>query len=135
MTAEAIAVATTDSRHARSASGAALDIFRVRQYFNVVVGARDMARAIRADARFLDAVRRGLLPLPSDRQAQLAREHLARLRRQARTLLVEPVPYWKVAGTGFYEQFLDNREWPQFMRARREATLATLRQHALPSAA
>ena len=70
MTAEAIAVATTDSRHARSASGAALDIFRVRQYFNVVVGARDMARAIRADARFLDAVRRGLLPLPSDRQAQ-----------------------------------------------------------------
>jgi hypothetical protein len=68
-------------------------------------------------------------------QAQLAREHLARLRRQARTLLVEPVPYWKVAGTGFYEQFLDNREWPQFMRAGREATLATLRQHALPSAA
>jgi len=45
------------------------------------------------------------------------------------------VPYWKVAGTGFYEQFLDNREWPQFMRAGREATLATLRQHALPSAA
>jgi NTE family protein len=68
-------------------------------------------------------------------QAQLAREHLARLRRQARTLLVEPVPYWKVAGTGFYEQFLDTREWPQFMRAGREATLACLRQHAFPSAA
>ena len=68
-------------------------------------------------------------------QAELAREHLARLRRQARTLLVEPVPYGKVAGTGFYEQFLDTREWPQFMRAGREATLASLRQHAPRSAA
>ncbi len=47
------------------------------------------------------------------------------------TLLVEPVPYWKVAGTGFYEQFLDTREWPQFMRAGRETTLAALRKHAL----
>jgi len=32
-------------------------------------------------------------------QAQLAREHLARLRRQAQTMLIEPVPYHKVAGT------------------------------------
>ena len=64
-------------------------------------------------------------------QAELAREHLARLRRAAQTLLVEPVPYWKVAGTGFYEQFLDTREWPQFMRAGRETTLAALREHAL----
>jgi NTE family protein len=62
--------------------------------------------------------------------AQLAREHLARLRREARTLLIEPVPYWKVAGAGFYQQFLDNREWPQFMRAGRKATLDALRQHA-----
>lgn len=62
-------------------------------------------------------------------QAELAREHLARLRRHARVLLVEPVPYQKVAGTGFYEQFLDTRKWPQFMRAGREAMLATLRQH------
>ena len=43
-------------------------------------------------------------------QAELAREHLARLRQQARTLLVGPVPYGKVAGTGFYEQVLDARE-------------------------
>jgi len=68
-------------------------------------------------------------------QAQLAREHLARLRRQARTLLIEPVPYQKVAGTGFYEQFLDTREWPEFMRAGRQAMLSSLRQHALPAAA
>ncbi len=59
--------------------------------------------------------------------AELAREHLARLRREAETLLVEPVPYWKVAGTGFYEQFLDTREWPEFMREGRAATLACLR--------
>jgi len=62
-------------------------------------------------------------------EAEHAREHLARLRREARTLLVEPVPYSKVAGAGFYEQFLDNREWPQFMRAGRETMLASLRQH------
>ena len=59
-------------------------------------------------------------------QVELAREHLARLRRAARTLLVEPVPYGKVAGTGFYQQFLDTREWPRFMRAGREAMLAAL---------
>jgi NTE family protein len=58
--------------------------------------------------------------------AALAREHLARLRREVPTLLVEPVPYWKVAGAGFYQQFLDNREWPEFMRAGRAATLAAL---------
>ena len=63
-------------------------------------------------------------------QAELAREHLARLRREARTLLVEPVPYQKVAGTGFYKQFLDSREWPDFMRAGRAATLAALRRSA-----
>lgn len=58
--------------------------------------------------------------------AELAREHLARLRQAARTLLVEPVPYEKVAGTGFYEQFLDTREWPGFMRAGRAAMRALL---------
>ncbi len=68
-------------------------------------------------------------------QTELAREHLARLRRQARTLLVEPVPYGTVAGTGCYEQFLDTREWPEFMRAGREAMLTSLRQHAARSAA
>ena len=33
------------------------------------------------------------------------------------------------------EQFLDTREWPQFMRAGREAMLTSLRQHAPRSAA
>ena len=68
-------------------------------------------------------------------QAELAREHLARLRRAAHTLLVEPVPYGKVAGTGFYQQFLDTREWPAFMRAGRAAMLASLRRSAHPAGA
>ena len=81
------------------------------------------------DARPLSIVSAGS-QVRTCQQAQLAREHLARLRRQARTLLIEPVSYQKVAGTGFYEQFLDTREWPEFMRAGRTAMLAALRQHA-----
>jgi hypothetical protein len=58
--AEAIAMATNDSRRTRSALGAALDIFRVRQYFNVVVGARDVVGAIRASSSSNEAsVKRG----------------------------------------------------------------------------
>jgi len=86
------------------------------------------------DARPLSIVR-AASQVRTCQQAQLAREHLARLRREARTLLVEPVPYRKVAGTGFYEQFLDTREWPEFMRAGRMATLAALREHARRAAA
>jgi NTE family protein len=71
----------------------------------------------------------------TSQQAELAREHLARLRGEARTLLVEPVPYGKVAGTGFYEQFLDTREWPEFMRAGRAAMLDALRGSASRAAA
>ncbi|GAA3168209.1 hypothetical protein GCM10010531_21290 [Blastococcus jejuensis] len=63
----------------------------------------------------------------TSQQVQLARENLARLRARAQVLLVEPVPYQKVYGTGFYEQFLDSSEWPQFMRAGRAATLDALR--------
>jgi NTE family protein len=62
----------------------------------------------------------------TSQQAQLARENMARLRAAMDTLLVEPVPYQKVAGTGFYQQFLDNAEWPQFMRAGRAAMLDSL---------
>jgi NTE family protein len=65
---EAIAMATTSNGHSPSALDAALDIFRVRQYFNVIVRGRDVITAIREDTRFLEAVRRGLLPLPSDRR-------------------------------------------------------------------
>ena len=86
------------------------------------------------DARPLSIISAGS-QVRTCQQAQLAREHLARLRRQTQTLLIEPVPYQKVAGTGFYEQFLDTREWPGFMREGRETMLGSLRQHALRSAA
>jgi NTE family protein len=68
----------------------------------------------------------------TSQQVQLARENLARLRRRARVLLVEPVPYRQVYGTGFYRQFLDTSQWPQFMLAGRTATLAALRSAAAP---
>ena len=61
-------MATTDGRRSHSALDAALDIFRMRQYFNVAVRARDVATAIGKDATFLNTVRRGLLPLPFDRR-------------------------------------------------------------------
>jgi NTE family protein len=45
-----------------------LDIHRVRQYFDVLVRARDVAAAVRQDVTFLDALRRAFLPLPYDRR-------------------------------------------------------------------
>ena len=61
-------MATTGSPGSQTILDAALDIFRMRQYFDVVVRARDMAAALRKDTTFLRTVRRGLLPLPSDRR-------------------------------------------------------------------
>jgi NTE family protein len=63
----------------------------------------------------------------TSQQIQLARENIARLRAAVDTVLIEPVPYQKVAGTGFYEQFLDTSEWPFFMRAGRSSMLDVLR--------
>jgi NTE family protein len=34
-------------------------------------------------------------------------------------MMIEPVPYAKVRGAGFYRQFLNTSEWPEFMRAGR----------------
>jgi len=61
---------TGKGRPGHSALDAALDIFRMRQYFNVIVRARDVLTAIREDTAFPGTVRRGLLPLPSDRPPQ-----------------------------------------------------------------
>lgn len=62
----------------------------------------------------------------TSQQVALARENLARLREQCEVVLVEPVPYGKVRGSGFYRQFLDSSEWPGFMRAGRAAGLPAL---------
>jgi NTE family protein len=40
--------------------------------------------------------------------------------------MIEPVPYTKVRGAGFYRQFLDTTEWPAFMRAGRLETRRAL---------
>jgi len=58
-------------------------------------------------------------------QVELARENLARLRQECEVLMIDPVPYSVVRGVGFYRQFLDRRDWPDFMRwGHRDATQA-----------
>ena len=64
----------------------------------------------------------------TSQQAQLARENLARLQAATRVELLEPVPYEVVMGAGFYRQFLDHGDWPQFMASGRRAALAALRR-------
>ena len=63
-------------------------------------------------------------------QIQLARENLARLRAATDVVLLDPVPYQVVRGTGFYRQFIDTRDWPVFMQAGRDATLDALHERA-----
>lgn len=46
--------------------GAAIDIFRLRQYFNVVTRTRELVDGIRQDAGLLDDARRALVRLPFD---------------------------------------------------------------------
>ena len=48
----------------------ALDIQRIRQYFNSAVVARSVYEGVRADAGLLNRLRRGLVPLPVDRSPQ-----------------------------------------------------------------
>jgi len=60
-------------------------------------------------------------------QVALARENLRRLRERSTVLLIHPVPYGKVRGLGFYRQFLDANEWPDFMRAGRTEARNALR--------
>ena len=62
----------------------------------------------------------------TSQQAELARVNLARLRRHSTVLMIDPVTYERVRGTGFYEQFLDNSDWPEFMRLGRRAALGAL---------
>ena len=50
-------------------------------------------------------------------QVELARINLERLRSRVEVRMIEPVPYERVRGAGFYRQFLSNRDWPQFMLA------------------
>ncbi|MGA2208747.1 MAG: patatin-like phospholipase family protein [Acidimicrobiales bacterium] len=53
-------------------------------------------------------------------QVELARANLARLEQQMDVHMIEPVPYSKVRGVGFYRQFLNTEDWGGFMTAGRE---------------
>lgn len=66
-------------------------------------------------------------------QVELARENLARLERETELLMIDPVPYSKVRGAGFYRQFVDTSEWPDFMRAGRDEALRVLRGAPAPA--
>ncbi len=64
---------------------------------------------------------------------QLARENLRRLRAEVDTvMMIDPVPFELVRRAGFYAQFLDHSQWPDFMRAGRRAALLALRRHLAP---
>ena len=52
--------------------------------------------------------------------------NLGRLRAAMPVSMIEPVPYEKVRGLGFYRQFLNNTEWAAFMLAGRTEGLRTL---------
>jgi NTE family protein len=75
----------------------------------------------------------------TSQQVQLARENLRRLRGTSTVVMIDPVPYDKVRGLGFYRQFLDTSEWPAFMRAGRDVARDNLRaeeaRRNIPSAA
>ena len=51
---------SADRARASSPLDMAIDVFRMRQYFDVVVRARDVASALTRDLGFISAVRRGL---------------------------------------------------------------------------
>ncbi len=59
-------------------------------------------------------------------QVELARTNLMRLRRSVEVVAIEPVPYEKVRGVGFYRQFLSTRDWAEFMLAGRLAARQAL---------
>jgi NTE family protein len=67
-------------------------------------------------------------------QIELARENLARLREAIPVLMTDPVPYEVVKGVGFYKQFMDRSDWPEFMRAGHRDALAALASFAKPRA-
>jgi len=65
----------------------------------------------------------------TSQQSELARVNLSRLRAATDVMMIEPVSYEKVQGVGFYRQFLNPSEWPDFMRSGRAETRRVLHAH------
>ena len=117
--------------------GGIVDIFPVRPVLELEEPP-DVALAINGfypprfvgeDAAGWQDRRNSLLAIASQvrtcQQVELARTNLTRLENETEVLMIEPVPYAKVRGAGFYRQFLNTSDWPEFMRAgRREARRA-----------
>lgn len=55
--------------HAEGMLGSVLDVYRLRQYFDVLVRTREVVAGIRDDAGFLGAARRAVVRLPFERRA------------------------------------------------------------------
>jgi len=128
--------------------GGIVDIFPVRPVLEIEAPC-DVALAVNGfyppgfageDARGWQDRRGSILYVASQvrtcQQAELARVNLRRLEASSEVLMTEPVPYQKVRGVGFYRQFLDPSEWPDFMRAGRSAARQAVLDHRLgPDAA
>jgi hypothetical protein len=105
--------------------GALLDVFQIRQYFDALVCAADLAGAFARDAGFVNDVRRAVIRLPFERRPQRSFRFPP---ADAPPPGLEPIPFQKVRATGFYRQFIDNRDWPDFMLLGRAAMLDALRR-------
>lgn len=117
--------------------GGIVDIFPVRPVLDfeeppevaLAINGFYPPRFVGEDATGWQDRRNSLLTIASQvrtcQQIELARTNLTRLEKETEVLMIEPVPYAKVRGAGFYRQFLNTSDWPEFMRAgRREARRA-----------
>ena len=118
--------------------GGIVDIFPVHPVLDIE-GPCDLAIAVNGfyppgfvgeDATGWEDRRASILYVASQvrtsQQVELARENLARLRDACAVTMIEPVPYERVQGIGFYRQFLNTRDWPGFMRRGRLDTRQSL---------
>jgi NTE family protein len=121
--------------------GGIVDIFPVRPVLELVEPC-DVALAINGfyppgfegeDARGWQERRASIFYVASQvrtcQQTELARTNLRRLTASTEVLMTEPVAYQKVRGVGFYRQFLNTSEWPDFMRSGRHAARQMLLTH------
>lgn len=118
--------------------GGIVDIFPVRPVLDIEGGC-DVALAINGfyppgfageDATGWEERPGSILYVASQvrtcQQVELARVNLTRLEQSAELIMIEPVPYEKVQGVGFYRQFLNTSEWKAFMLAGRLDTRRAL---------
>jgi NTE family protein len=122
--------------------GGIVDIFPVHPVLDLEPGC-DVAIAVNGfyppgfvgeDATGWEQRRASILYVASQvrtsQQVELARENLDRLRRACAVTMIEPVPYERVQGIGFYRQFLNTHDWPGFMRRGRLDARDALRRQA-----